>query len=357
MSKLPRAPRGSRESGYAMIVALLMVASFIIGSQVVLQHLATQGRRQREQRMVWSGEQYARAIKLFYRKAGRYPQSLDELKQGIPGVHFLRIEAYKNPMDPEEGAWRFIYVNAAGQIIGSVRYATLQQMAYLELNRMQPSQPGAAGASTLGSTGASYAQGSQNSSQQTSGAAPVDDGCGPPLTTPPAAAGQNSAGQSSSGATSDNSSASTANSSAQGGQNSSGTTYGSSPGSFSNSSNQSGQSSIGQPLNAQLPVNPYAGLQPTGPVDGPVIGAFITGVGGPTNEDVCSVAIYQGGRKYSQWEFIWNPVLDQARALQQGMSAAAASPAGQPASGGVGTGANPSLVPPTPSGTPPPTTY
>ncbi len=151
----------------------------------------------------------------------------------------------------------------------------------------------------------------------------MDDGCGPPIPTAPGASGQSSAGQASSGATSDNSSSSTPSSSAQGSQNSSGTTSGSSPGASSNSSNQTGQSSIGQPLNGQ-PVNPYAGLQPTGPVEGPVIGAFITGVGGPTNEDICSVAIYQGGRKYSQWEFIWNPVLDQARALQQGMSAAAA---------------------------------
>jgi hypothetical protein len=343
MSKLPRAPRGSRESGYAMIVALLMVATFIIGSQVVLQHFATQGRRQREQRMIWCGEQYARAIKLFYRKAGRYPQSVDELKQGIPGVHFLRIEAYKNPMDPEEGGWRFIYVNAANQLIGSVRYANLNQMTYLILNNMQSgqsAQSGAAGSSSLGSL-------------QTSSAtpAPVDDGCGPPLPGSPTAGGQNPAGQASSGATSDNPSGSTANSSAQGGQNSSGTISSSSPAAFSLSSNQTGQSSIGQPLNGQ-PVDPYAGLQPTGPVDGPVIGAFITGVGGPTNEDVCSVAHYQGGRKYSQWEFIWNPVLDQARAVQQGLSAATATPAGQPASGGTPTTSPSPSFAPTPSGQP-----
>jgi hypothetical protein len=327
MSKLPRAPRGSRESGYAMFVALLMVATFLITSQMVLQHFATEGRRQREQRMIWCGEQYARAIKLFFRKAGRNPQSVDELKQGIPGVHFLRIEAYKNPMDPEEGNWRFISVNAAGQIIGSVRYATLQQMAYLELNNMQPDQPGAAGSSSGASSGAS----SQNSSQQSSGAPPVDDGCGPPYPGAPAAGGQSGTDQASSG-----------------------TTSGSSTNAFSNSSNQSGQSSIGQPLNGQ-PVNPYAGLQPTGPVDGPVIGASITGVGGPKDEDVCSVARYQGGRKYSQWEFIWNPVLDQARALQQSMSPATTPPAGQPAPA-TGPNNNP---PATPSGqqTPPPTTY
>ena len=37
-------------------------------------------------------------------------------------------------MKKDDGAWRFIYVNAAGQIIGSVKYATLQQMAIMDMN-------------------------------------------------------------------------------------------------------------------------------------------------------------------------------------------------------------------------------
>lgn len=281
--------RRSRESGYAMVMALLMVAAFVIGSQVVLQHLATQGRRQREERTKWCGEQYARAIKLFYRKTGRYPESLEELKEGIPGVHFLRIEAYKYPMNPDD-EWRLIYVNGGGQIIGSMRYATQQQMAYLLMNGIQPNTGGVSGTS----------------------ATPVDDGCGPPLPGTHAAGGQSSAGQGSPG-TGPNGSTNPA----------------------TNSSPQGDQSSTGQPSSGQ-PVNPFAGLQPTGPVDGPVIGAFLTGVGGPKNEDVCSVAFYQGARKYNQWEFIWNPVLDQARALQQGMSAATQQ-AGQSGAGGAAT--------------------
>jgi hypothetical protein len=290
--------RRSRESGYAMVMALLMVAAFVIGSQMAVEHLATQGRRQREERTKWSGEQYARAIMLFYRKTGRYPQSLDELKEGIPGVHFLRIEAYKYPMNHDD-EWRLIYVNGGGQIIGSMRYANQQQMAFLIMNRMQPDTGGVSGTS----------------------ATPVDDGCGPPIPGTPAAGGQSSAGQSSSGTASGSSTSSATTSSAQG-----------------------SQSSIGQPLNGQ-PVNPFAGLQPTGPVDGPVIGAFLTGVGGPKNEDTCSVRFYQGARKYNQWEFIWNPVLDQARALQQGMPATQPGPSGPPP--GPNGGPPP---PPTPSG-------
>jgi len=35
-------------------------------------------------------------------------------------------------MNKTDGTWRFIYVNAAGQIIGSIRYATLQQMVLID---------------------------------------------------------------------------------------------------------------------------------------------------------------------------------------------------------------------------------
>ena len=57
--------------------------------------------------------------------------------------------------------------------------------------------------------------------------------------------------------------------------------------------------------------------QPTGPVDGPVIGGFLTGVGSTVDES--SVKVYDGSSNYNQWEFIWNPIEDQARAVQQGV--------------------------------------
>jgi len=49
-----------------------------------------------------------------------------------------------------------------------------------------------------------------------------------------------------------------------------------------------------------------------------VIGAFITGV--CSKVDRPSVKIYHGGKKYNQWEFIWNPLEDQAQAMQQGLN-------------------------------------
>jgi hypothetical protein len=73
--------------------------------------------------------------------------------------------------------------------------------------------------------------------------------------------------------------------------------------------------------------NPLLLLKPTGPVDGPVLGAFITGVASKVDQP--SLRVYKGGKKYLDWEFIWNPLEDQARAVQNGLSPQG-SPSQQP---------------------------
>ncbi len=130
----PCRARRPRQSGYALLMVLCLVLLMIIASQVVLRNMVTQGRRQREDEMIWRGRQYVRAIRLYYHKTGHYPQTVEELQNGLPELHFLRLAAYQDPMNQPDGAWRMIYVNAAGQIIGSVKYATLQQMALMDMN-------------------------------------------------------------------------------------------------------------------------------------------------------------------------------------------------------------------------------
>ena len=133
--KLPtRTRRRSADSGYALLFALFLIVAMIVSSQVVLQNMITLRRRDRESDTIWRGQQYERAIRLYYHKAGKYPQSLDDLQKGMPELHFLRFCAYKDPINTTDGSWRFIYVNGSGAIIGSTRYATLQQMALVDLN-------------------------------------------------------------------------------------------------------------------------------------------------------------------------------------------------------------------------------
>ena len=83
--------------------------------------ILTEGKREKEKEMIWRGNQYVRGIKLYYRKNGKFPTSLDDLtKAGIGNIRFMR-QQYKDPMNREDGSWRLIYVGPSGQLIGSLK--------------------------------------------------------------------------------------------------------------------------------------------------------------------------------------------------------------------------------------------
>src|ERR1700674_4411683 len=107
------------ERGYALLVVIFLVSVLLISTMVVAPNILTEGRREKEKEMIWRGKQYTRGVKLYYRKMGRFPTSLDDLtKPKIGSLRFMR-QAYKDPMNKEDGTWRFIYVGPAGQLIGS----------------------------------------------------------------------------------------------------------------------------------------------------------------------------------------------------------------------------------------------
>lgn len=268
-----RRPRRSGQSGYGYFMAFFMITVMIIGSEALLRNMAIERVRVREDEMIWRGNQYVRAIRLFYRKTGHYPQSLDDLKKGLPDLQFLRPVILKDPLNRADGSWRLIYTNASGQIIGSVRYATMQQMALMDLNGGKLPSP---------------ASNSTSSATQDSGSG----------SSPASAAGTDAQNPS--------------QPPAQAGASSPSATPMTTPGALVQGTG---------PLSG-LNQSPIAGaqLQPTGPVDGPVLGAFVAGVAGGNHYDGDSVKIYKGGKTYQQWEFIWNPLEDQARAIQSGLS-------------------------------------
>jgi len=121
--------RNRCDDGYAVLLAIFMVATMVLLAAAATPNILTQGRRLREQEAIWRGNQYVRAIRLYYQKNGQYPSNLEDLtKANAAGVHFLR-KAYKEPMNSSDGSWRLIYVTPAGQLIGSVHYHNLQEMA------------------------------------------------------------------------------------------------------------------------------------------------------------------------------------------------------------------------------------
>ncbi len=116
------------ESGYSLLMVVFLVATTLVLSAAAVPNLLTEGRREREDEMVWRGEQYERAIGMYFQKFGRYPTKIDDLVKQTNGVRFLR-QAYTDPMNKEDGSWRFIYVGPNGQLIGSVHSQSLLQSA------------------------------------------------------------------------------------------------------------------------------------------------------------------------------------------------------------------------------------
>ena len=79
-----------------MLVILLMLVLLSIALVAAAPSVASQVKRDQEEELIHRGNQYVRAIRLFYRKFGRYPTSLDELKD-TNHLRFLRRE-YKDPV-------------------------------------------------------------------------------------------------------------------------------------------------------------------------------------------------------------------------------------------------------------------
>jgi hypothetical protein len=353
-------------------------------------------------------------------------------------------------MNKDDGTWRFIYLNQAGQIVGSSRYASLQQMAVMDALGLQPGQipsnvPGQPGVSVAsmgsGASGSGLpamgglmggltpalpyrvisADNPEEAEQQyqssPEGQAQLEAQQSAQVNGQPSSADNSQSALlaqlqsqypnitpdqvqsllAQQGATPDQiqaalSALSQAQSQNQGqaqGQNQSQSAFnnsGQSQSAFANSGQNSafsnGSSSFGSSVlqqqgtngqNGALGSNPFGQTQsllaaansgilqqkPTGPVDGPVIGGFLTGVG--SKVDRKSVVWYHGAKKYKDWEFIWNPLEDQAAALQQQINQSQSTgvqgglPVANPFGGSTGSNPNPNQNPqPTPPSQPQP---
>ncbi len=261
---LRRKASRSRQQGYVLIVMLLFLAVMVIGLTAVAPAMATRVRRERELELIHRGKQYARAIRLFYRKFGRYPVRLEELEK-TNNIRFLR-KRYKDPMTPS-GDWRLIHYGEA--------QLTLPGAAPLLPGATTPGSPttsGSSGTSGVGGSSSAFANtfssGSQTSSGQTN------------ATT----SGQTGTGQT-------------------------GTTAGTSA--DSSQSGQSGQSG-GQP---GTPASQLSSPLGGGPQFG---GGPVVGVASTSKKE--SIKQLNKKNHYNDWEFVYDPTLDMTMA-QPGIAA------------------------------------
>jgi hypothetical protein len=135
---IPQSKGQDQAQGYALLMVCFLVALMVIGTAAAVPSILTEGRRAKEVELIWRGEQYARAVRLYYRKYGRFPQSFEDLTVPKGQLHFLR-KAYAEPMNRKDGSWRVIYVGPNGELIGSVKSTNI-------FGRPGAGAPGGAGA-------------------------------------------------------------------------------------------------------------------------------------------------------------------------------------------------------------------
>jgi len=108
--------RRSREQGSALLVVLVLAAIIAIMLYRELPIAAFEAQRQKEQLLVSRGNQYKRAVKLFVRKIGRFPSSIDEL-ESTNRMRFLR-HRFVDPLTGKDD-WRLIHAGPGGIILDS----------------------------------------------------------------------------------------------------------------------------------------------------------------------------------------------------------------------------------------------
>ncbi len=128
----------NQAQGYALLMVCFLVALMVLATAAAVPSILTEGRRAKEEELIWRGEQYARAVRLYYRKHGRFPQSFEDLTEPKGQLRFLR-KAYAEPMNRKDGSWRLIHVGPNGELIGSVKSMNI-------FGRPGAGAPGSAGA-------------------------------------------------------------------------------------------------------------------------------------------------------------------------------------------------------------------
>src|SRR5438045_9687653 len=91
--------RRRSERGYVLLILLLAVAFLSIAALTAVEGIHDQIQRDREEALIHRGVQYARAIKNYYKKFGRYPTRAEDL-ESANHLRFLS-KCYKDQMTRE----------------------------------------------------------------------------------------------------------------------------------------------------------------------------------------------------------------------------------------------------------------
>ncbi|WP_446744354.1 hypothetical protein [Silvibacterium acidisoli] len=304
------------EEGYILIAVLFLVAALLIALAVAAPRMSKAIQRDRELELEHRGEQYKRAIRLYYKKFGSYPASIDQL-MNTNDIRFLR-KRYTDPMTGKDD-WVMIHFGEAhvkplglfGQPIAS---ATTLAGATPAAAMGGTSATGMA--STFGSSQLSNAT-STSTGTSTMGTTGAGMGGGLYASTPDSGDGStgntNGTGSSSTGGTSTDSSSSggsafgSSSSFGSAGSSSSFSSTTSTTGTSGTSSGFGSTGSSGSGGFGSTGSSGSGGFGSSGSTAGPIVGVKI-----PSTK--ASMIEYKKQKHYNQWEFVYDPIEEQLMA-------------------------------------------
>ena len=100
----------SKERGFALLLVLLMAAAVAFSLYVQLPRVGFESMREKEQLLMDRGNQYKRAIQVYYADNKRYPARLEDL-ENTNNKRYLR-RRYKDPLTGKD-EWRLIHSNGS----------------------------------------------------------------------------------------------------------------------------------------------------------------------------------------------------------------------------------------------------
>ena len=280
-TKIKRAHK--KQSGFALLILVFFTALMLIAAMAAAPRILTEAKRQKEQEMIWRGNQYVRGVKLYYRKMGRFPTTVDDLTKPKTGsLRFMR-QAYKDPMNTGDGSWRLIYVGPAGQLIGSLKPPKTLQIPGAGPG-LGASASSVATASTQAGGSSAFGSSSAFGGGQTMGGAGAN----------PQPGGQQNGAQTNPPGNPQNGGEGAGQNAGQPGQ----------PGTSADGT-AAGTDANGNPVAGDATSTPEG----TAPAEAPtIIGGNIIGVGSKISAR--SVIVYDKAKNYHLFEFIWDPSKD-----------------------------------------------
>ena len=99
--------RREQEQGFALIMLIVAIFIILLFLGIAAPKVARDLRRERELEAVRRGNQYVRAVQLYYKKFNSYPTSIEQLEK-TNNIRFLR-QKYVDPMTGKAD-WRIIHV-------------------------------------------------------------------------------------------------------------------------------------------------------------------------------------------------------------------------------------------------------